>query len=274
MRFDPSHDQPPGGDVTWDMQRVDVGGYQLRVMKGGAGPPHFVCLHGLADTLEIWSRIAGALAARGEVVLVDQRAHGESDAPPGPYRREDLAADVRALLDRVAVPRAILIGHSMGGIVAMTTALAYPERIAGLVLLGTASECSARVAGWYERIARAAETDGLAGLASAIYGGVPPRPLRGDAPGLAHVTRCLASLAADPLTPRLAAIACPALLVVGEKDPMGAGASVIIQRHLREATLEVVPECGHWLHVDAADALLAALDRFLATHALTGGRGG
>ena len=88
------------------------------------------------------------------------------------------------------------------------------------------------------------------------------------------MTRGLETLAADPLTPRLPAIACPALLVVGEKDPMGAGASVIIQRHLREATLEVVSECGHWLHVDAADALLAALDRFLAAHALAGARGG
>ena len=67
---------------------------------------------------------------------------------------------------------------------------------------------------------------------------------------------------------------CPALLVVGEKDPMGAGASVIIQRHLREATLEVVPEHGHWLHVDGADALLEALDRFLASQALAGGRDG
>jgi pimeloyl-ACP methyl ester carboxylesterase len=155
----------------------------------------------------------------------------------------------------------------------MTAALAYPERVAGLVLLGTASECSERVAGWYERIARAAETDGLAGLARAIYGTARPRALRGDAQGLAHVMRCLESLACDPLTPRLASIACPALVVVGEKDPMGAGASIIIQRQLRAATLEVVPERGHWLHVEATDALLAAIDRFLAAHALGGGRG-
>jgi pimeloyl-ACP methyl ester carboxylesterase len=207
--------------------------------------------------------VAGPLAARGRVVLVDQRGHGESEAPPGPYRREDLAADVRTLLDRLDIPQAVLVGHSLGGIVAMTAALAYPERVAGLLLLGTASECSPRVAGWYEKIALAAEADGLPGLARAIYGSAPSRELRGDARGLAHVTRCLESLADDPLTPRLTAVACPAVLVVGENDPMGAGASVIIQRHLTGAALEVIPGRGHWVHVEAPEAVLAAIDRLL-----------
>src|SRR5207244_4432070 len=78
-------------------RHVDVGGHALRIETRGAGLPYFVCLHGLADTLSVWSRLAPALAARGQVVLVDQRAHGGSDAPRGPYRREDLATDIRAL---------------------------------------------------------------------------------------------------------------------------------------------------------------------------------
>jgi 3-oxoadipate enol-lactonase len=112
-----------------ETRRIDVGGHHLRTIIRGAGPPYFVCLHGLADTLEIWSKVAGPLAARGRVVLVDQRGHGESEAPPGPYRREDLAVDVRTLLDRLDIPQAVLVGHSMGGIVAMTAALAYRDRL-------------------------------------------------------------------------------------------------------------------------------------------------
>src|SRR5262249_36544235 len=111
---------PPGDDGPWRALRVDAGGHQLRVRIRGEGPPHFVCLHGLADRLDIWDKRAEPLAARGHVLLFDQRAHGESEAPPGPYGREDMATDVRVLLDRVAIPRAILIGHSMGGIVAMS----------------------------------------------------------------------------------------------------------------------------------------------------------
>jgi 3-oxoadipate enol-lactonase len=203
-------------------RRIDVGGHALGVDSQGIGPPHLVCLHGLGDTRAIWSRVASALAERGQVVL----------------------------------------GHSLGGIVAMTTALAHPERVAGLVLLGTASQCSARVASWYETLARAAETDGLAGLGRAIFGPGSART-GGDPQGLAHVTRCLASLADDPLTPELAALACPVLLVVGENDPMGVGASVIIQRQVRHAVLEVLPGRGHWLHVEAPDLLVRAIDRML-----------
>ena len=68
-------------------------GHALRVDVAGAGPPDFLCLHGLVDALEIWDRLAGPLAERGRIVRFDQRGHGESEAPPGAYRREDLAAD-------------------------------------------------------------------------------------------------------------------------------------------------------------------------------------
>ena len=95
---------------------------------------------------------------------IDQRGHGGSGAPPGPYSRAALASDVIAVLDAEGIDRTILVGHSMGGIVAMQAALEFPERIAGLVLIGTTSECREKVAGWYERIALAGDRDGTAGL--------------------------------------------------------------------------------------------------------------
>ena len=242
------------------MQRLDLGGHALRVEARGAGSPSFVLLHGLVDTLEIWDRLIDPLAQRGRVVRLDQRAHGESEAPPGPYTREDLAADVVAVLDRLEIERAVLVGHSMGGIVAMTTALAHPERVDALVLLGTASQCSERIADWYERIARAGESEGNEGLARIIYGKHTRKRVQGDPAGIARVTRTLKSLHADPLTPKLAALSCPSLLLVGERDPIGPKASEIIRQNLREATFRVLPEQGHWLHVDAPEAVLEALD--------------
>ena len=147
----------------------------------------------------------------------------------------------------------------MGGIVAMTTALEHPSRVAGLVLIGTASQCSAKAAAWYERIARAGENDGLEGLASAIYGADSGRALSGNPVAIAAVTRALASLHTDPLTPRLAEIDCPALLLVGEKDPMGATASEIISGALHGSHLELFPGNGHWLHQECPDLLLQTL---------------
>jgi 3-oxoadipate enol-lactonase len=247
-----------------DERRIRLAGHSLRCVLSGRGEPVFVCLHGLVDTLAIWDALAGPLAERGRVVRVDQRAHGESDTPPGPYAREDLAGDVAGVLGALAIDRAILVGHSMGGVVAMTTALLHPERVAGLVLLGTASQCSERVAAWYERIARAGEEEGLEGLARTIYGPSARRRIRGDSQGIAHVTRTLESLFDDPLTPKLAALACPVLLLVGEKDPMGPKASQIIHDALPagRARLEVIAGRGHWLHVEAAPEVVRAFDRW------------
>jgi pimeloyl-ACP methyl ester carboxylesterase len=246
--------------------RIDLGSHSLHTERMGAGPRHFVCLHGLADTRDIWKKLAPALVERGQVVLVDQRAHGDAGAPPGPYRLADLAADVVAILDRLEIPRAILVGHSMGGIVAMTTALLHGERIAGLVLIGTASQVSERAAGWYERIAESAEKEGLDGLRRAIFGAASTRELRGDPIGMAHIIRCLESLYGDPLTPRLASLRCPTLLLVGDKDPMGPTASAIIEKNLPGAVIEVIPDRGHWLHVEVPERVVAGIDRFLQAH--------
>ncbi|MGH7338814.1 MAG: alpha/beta fold hydrolase, partial [Myxococcota bacterium] len=126
--------------------------------------------------------------------------------------------------------------------------------------------CSERTAAWYERIALAAERDGAGGLVRAIYGEGTSRRARGDARAIAHVARMLTSLHADPLTPKLAAIACPVLLLVGEKDLMGPKASQTIHDALPpgRADLVVVPGCGHWLQLDAPSEVIGALDRWRA----------
>jgi 3-oxoadipate enol-lactonase len=249
-------------------RRVAIRDHGLRALTTGQGDRHFLCLHGLVDDLEIWERLASGLEARGRVCRFDQRGHGDSDAPPGPYTRADLAGDVVSVLDAEGVRRSLLVGHSMGGVVALATALAHPERVAGIVLIGSTSSCAEKVAAWYERIALAGERDGTAGLARTIYGERSRRHLRGDAQGIAHVTRMLKSLFDDPLTPKLAGVACPTLALVGERDPMGTKASEILHAALpaRSAELVTIPGRGHWLHVEAAEQV--ALDRWLAKYDL------
>ena len=261
MAEPPSPDPRAAGDRR-EIRFVDAGGHRLRCSREGRGAPTFVCLHGLVDHLEVWDRLAPSLASRGCAVCIEQRGHGRSEAPPGPYTRADLARDVIAVLDALRVERALLVGHSMGGVVAMATALAYPERTSGLVLIGTASQCSARVASWYEQIAVAGERDGLEGLARAIYGPTSRRRIEGSVRGIIHMTRMLKSLHTDPLTPELDALACPSLLLVGEEDPMGPRASEILRDALPAglARLETRPGRGHWLHVEAPDEVLRAID--------------
>ena len=106
-----------------------LGDYALRVSQEGEGPRRFVCLHGLVDDLTIWDRLAPSLAERGQLTRYDQRGHGTSDAPPGPYSRDDMASDAIALMDALAIEEAILVGHSMGGTVATVYAGAKPDRV-------------------------------------------------------------------------------------------------------------------------------------------------
>lgn len=252
------------------MKRIDLGSHELRVDSSGEGRPVFLLLHGLVDTLDVWKRFAPRLAEHGRVIAIDQRGHGESSAPAGPFAREDLADDAIAVLEAEGVDRAILVGHSMGGIISMAAALRAPDRVAGMVLLGTASQCNEKTARWYERIALAGEADGNDGLRRAIYGEKSKKSIRGDAQAIAHVTRTLKSLHRDPLTPKLSSLRCPVLLLVGEKDPMGSRASEIIAAELLEeqATLEVLPGCGHWIHLEAAPAVLDAVGAWLEKHGL------
>jgi 3-oxoadipate enol-lactonase len=232
-----------------DARLVAIGDHRINVLSHGEGDRHFTCLHGLVDTLGIWKRLAPHLEARGRVTRTDQRGHGATAAPPGPYSRADLAADVVAVLDAEGVEQTIL----------------NPDRIAGLVLIGTTSECREKVAGWYERIALAGEEDGNAGLARAIYGEKSAKEIEGDAQGIAHVTRMLKSLYTDPLTPKLSDVRCPALMTVGEKDPMGPRASEIVHAALPtgRAALLRVPDKGHWLQLEAVEAIVATLDAWL-----------
>lgn len=97
---------------------------------------------------------------------------------------------------------------------------------------------------------------------ASAHGEARPAMQRIDVGG--HALRVtLESLHDDPLTPKLAAIRCPVLLIVGEKDPMGPRASEIIAVRLPAARLEVVPDCGHWVHVEKPQAVLEAFDRWL-----------
>lgn len=108
-----------------------------------------VLIHGLASALAIWDLVAPELAAEGyEVTAIDQRGHGESDKPHGGYDFATIASDDAAIFQRLGLERPLLVGHSWGAMVALEYAVAYPEHVAGLVLVdGATSQFSTRP-GW------------------------------------------------------------------------------------------------------------------------------
>jgi pimeloyl-ACP methyl ester carboxylesterase len=104
--------------------------------RRGSGAP-LVLIHGLGYARWGWEPVADPLAERFEVLLLDNRGVGESDAPPGPYTAAELAEDVVRVLDEAEVERAHVVGTSLGGMVAQELALAHPGRVDRLVFACT-----------------------------------------------------------------------------------------------------------------------------------------
>ncbi|MDX2171068.1 MAG: alpha/beta hydrolase [Deltaproteobacteria bacterium] len=231
----------------------------------GDGPLTVVLTHGLAAGQPIWAAQVAALAPHYRVLTWDLRGHGRSAPNPAPCAIPDLADDLRSVLDQAGIARAVVLGHSAGGVVAMRFALDHPERTAGLVLVGTASECNERARSFYEELAAIAEARGMApvyrrlGVSQAQAAAAPT-----DAATFARVARAMASLHAEPLTPRLEEIRCPAQMIVGEKDFLGAGGSVILNRRIAGSSLAIVPERGHGIFLEDPDGFNRLVLEFLA----------
>jgi len=99
----------------------------------GAGVP-LLFLHGTSCDSSDWEHVLSSLPDGWRCICMDFRGHGQSDAPENEFTLDDVSGDVLALIDRLGVGRAVLVGHSLGGIVAMHAA-AKSEAIAGLILL-------------------------------------------------------------------------------------------------------------------------------------------
>ena len=130
---------PPCEGATHAFHDVATG---IRMHVAEAGPadgPPVVLLHGWPQHWWCWRGVIGPLAAAGHrVVAADLRGAGWSDAPPRGYDKEQLAADVLALLDTMQIERIALVGHDWGGWVAQLIALRAPERVERLVLCNIA----------------------------------------------------------------------------------------------------------------------------------------
>jgi lipase len=121
-------------ESLWKNERVP-GEAELAIWRAGEGPDPIVCLHGITAQHRAFNAAARYLEASRGLVGVDLRGRGDSDKPESGYSLEAHAADVVRVLDHLGLQRAVLAGHSMGGFVALKTALTFPERVRALVLL-------------------------------------------------------------------------------------------------------------------------------------------
>ncbi|CUR59746.1 3-oxoadipate enol-lactonase [metagenome] len=241
------------------------------VVTGREDAPVVVLSNSMGADLRMWDGVVAALEEHFRVVRYDTRGHGTSPTAPGPYSMDDLADDVVALLDRLGVEKAHLVGLSLGGMTGIRLAARDPERIDRLVLLCTGAFLEAGP-GYTERAAhvRAEGTGSVAeGVVSRWF---TPAYLEQHPDVRAyHEAMCAATsaegyagsceaIAAMDLRPDLPQVKAPTLAIAGEDDP------ATPPRYLREIAenvpdgrLVVVPDAAHLAAAQQPHAVAAAI---------------
>ena len=118
------------------MEQVNVNSIQLGYERRGKGIP-LVLLHGYPLDHHLWSEVVPLLTDRFDVILPDLRGFGSSTMIDTPHTIDDYATDIASLLDHLNIDKAAIVGHSMGGYVALAFARLYPERVRGLGLVSS-----------------------------------------------------------------------------------------------------------------------------------------
>src|SRR3990172_7145666 len=146
--------------------KIKANGIEINYEKEGSGPV-VAMSHSLGCNLHMWDEQAKALAARYTVLRFDTRGHGQTSAPEGAYSLEQMADDLKGLLDGLGIKETHFVGLSMGGMIGQTFALKHPDMVKSLVLCDTTSRYPAAAAPvWEERI-RAVHADGMESLVAA-----------------------------------------------------------------------------------------------------------
>ncbi len=122
--------------ATDQLQTVVLHGDQLKYVDQGSGPV-VVLIHGLLGAHSNWEPQIETLSRHYRVIAPDLFGHGASDKPAGDYSLSAHAATVRDLLEALDIPSATLVGHSLGGGIAMQTLYLFPERVERLCLVAS-----------------------------------------------------------------------------------------------------------------------------------------
>lgn len=236
-----------------------------------------VFAHGFTQTGRSWDGVVAALTARLvtlEAVAPDLAGHGDA---------ADVSADLWKSADRLVAigGRSSYIGYSMGGRVALHAAIAHPESVRGLVLIGATAgiddprgrderrTSDEALAARIEEIGVTAFLDDW--LVTPLFAGLTDEAagrsdrLRNTAAGLASSLRCCGAGTQEPLWDRLADVRCPTLVLVGEHDAKFRALGERLVDGIPAARLDVVAGSGHSVHLEQPAATVDALVRFLSS---------
>lgn len=283
---------PPEALADPDSRFVEINGLRVHYKMIGQGEPVFVLLHGFGASLYSWNAVFAPLGEMGTVIAYDRPAFGLTERPlnwegENPYSPQSQVDLLLGLLDHFGVERAILVGNSAGGTVAMNFTLQHPDRVRALILVAPAVYIGGGMPGalrWLLRtpqmrhlgplLVRQIQTRGPQLIELAWYdpSRVPPetlalykKPLQAE-----NWDRALWELTvvSEPsgLADRLGEFTLPVLVVTGDTDRIvPTEQSVRLAEELPNAQLVVIPQAGHVPHEECPDLFLQAVRDFSQT---------
>jgi pimeloyl-ACP methyl ester carboxylesterase len=256
---------------------VPVFGQKIHYVEAGSGPA-VILIHGLGDDTSVWSETIAPLSRNSRVIALDQIGFGRSDKPLVDYRVRTFSDFLEGFLKELKIPRASLVGSSLGGWIAADFALGHPAIVERLVLVD-APGLRDWISGMNPRTftaLRLATREDIRYLGpltfhdkrfyegdAALDAAFAQRMSAGDG---YTVSRTIDSIVRgeDVLDNRLSAIRCPTLIVWGREDglvPLRSGER--LHAEIAGSRLVVLEKCGHMPPVESAAAFNAAIESFL-----------
>jgi pimeloyl-ACP methyl ester carboxylesterase len=273
------------------LRKVALRGIEMELDDAGSGERALVLVHGYTGSRDDFREHVPELARLGRTIALDQRGHGGTT---NSGRREDytldgLVLDLAAAFDALRLARADLLGHSLGGMVALRFALAHPERVASLVLMDTSARPmplptipdEVRTA-----LVKLTREQGVAALLPGMRrrpaADIPPsmqRSIEQMGPDVfwERIQRKLEAMDPvawdtllsvlgehEPTTARLGEIRCPTLVLVGAEDKPFLEPSEELERGIRGAARVTIPDAAHSPQLENPPAWAAAIRAHLA----------
>jgi non-heme chloroperoxidase len=245
------------------------------VEQGDATGVPVVMLHGVTDSWRSFEPVLPHLPEDIRAIAVTQRGHGDAPKPESGYRIEDFAGDAVGLMDELDLRRAVLVGHSMGTMVAERIAIEHPERVLGLVLAGVFGQPQALSPGLLELRAEFADIQDpiTREVAHDFQTSTTATPLDPDQLDVfvdetlkvpAHVWReAFAGFPEVDYSADLRNLGTPTLLVYGDQDALIPRTEQdLLLDTLPDARLEVYEGVGHALHWEQPQRFAADVVEF------------
>jgi pimeloyl-ACP methyl ester carboxylesterase len=241
---------------------------QLFYVQRGTNTPPLVCIHGAGGTHQHWGIQFRELSKYIRVIALDLPGHGRSSGP-GCRSVSEYSDMLIASLDALGLNQVILAGHSMGGAVALWSALSDPERVAGLALIGTGGKLPV-LPTLFDYLEQGNLVETVRSIVQRAYSSKTPPSLRamGEAAFMQMDRQVfyddLLACAGYDVMSRLHTLTCPTLIICGEDDQI---TPPKFSHHLHTAiegsTLTIVPDAGHMVLLEQADVVDTLLWNFI-----------